>query len=237
MSRLRNLEWRIRPLSLSLGPRLSTVFNQKSDTIRVLSLENSDFTPSNFCELKNITFTWELNERWSRCMLTKCICMSYVIQIDMSYVILIFWSKFKFCCLEHSSVFRGSLNWSAIIIRFITLIQRQFWMQKAECRQYDPAMTSSVVQVWLNVWRQHFILHTPHLVAFPLPMVRHLKFAVFWPQVPQMNLAPKVSRDNSLMHVKVFWGTEEAHAKQTREEIYLSLECDTADKVLGFSEG
>ena len=42
MSRLRNLEWRIRPLSLSFGPRLSTVFNQKSDTIKVLSLENSD---------------------------------------------------------------------------------------------------------------------------------------------------------------------------------------------------
>ena len=42
MSRLRNLEWRIRPLSLSFGPRLSTVFNQKSDTIKVLSLENFD---------------------------------------------------------------------------------------------------------------------------------------------------------------------------------------------------
>ena len=44
-------------------------------------------------------------------------------------------------------------------------------------------------------------------MALPLPMVCHLKLSVFWPQVPHVNLATKVSRDNSLC-IKIFFKTE-----------------------------
>ena len=74
MSRLRNLEWRLRPLSLSFGPRLSTVFNQKSDTIKVLSLESSDCTKSGPLKRQKLTpLSWELFKKWNS-LLTFVVC-------------------------------------------------------------------------------------------------------------------------------------------------------------------